>query len=1391
MALITLKPKSVAELSGEHFFIPSYQRGYRWDEVQVKALLNDLAEFENANTAGKFYCLQPLVVKPKTEGGLIVEFEVVDGQQRLTTLFLILHQLLGDHRPPPFQIRYARHDGLYDLLHSPGDPTAEQRFLSPDYSFLRKADKTVKEWLESHPSQRFPSLTSPDGRCAKFIWYELDSEAAPVFTRLNAGKIKLKDPELIRALFLRKDAAHETERQQIALRWDQMERRLHQPEFWGFLVEKRPKNEEPEDEETRIGRLFRWIAERKNWPVGERVMFDRIYQELSDPKSRSKFWAELEELFATLEAWFEDNRLYHLVGFLIHQGGSVPELLEQARKTLKTVFLQDLKREIRKKVLGEKVTKGGIEFYLRGLNYNDHDSVIRTVLLCFNLATLEPETNHASSVRFSFHVYRDVDWDLEHIRATAERPPDGVVQLKAALEAISEYWTNSDRNPGTLIDTVKKIPDALARGSQATLEALYQEFRNTMEGADDLGASNGLENLTLLDAGTNRGYGNSMFAVKRAWVLGLKHEANYVLPCTRNVFAKGYSAEPKNLLNWTKTDADHYLKGIAARLEIYFEGAWDNPEPKPKGDAAAEAGDGSIRSPLEKELPEQIISARPPELTGRRQTFLQFFKTYGRVEIPLLQRDYAQGRTSAEGVRDRFLNSLRDALITKETLNLDFVYGEGGYQSGFQPIDGQQRLTTLFLLHWFLSLPANPPAEFGKDMRDSNGDPRFRYSVRPSSNQFFNKLLEHAPAFDHAALRKEIEDQPWFLPNWQQDPTVDGALTMLEAIQTKFVQLPQVASFFGKLAESGCITMDVLNLGDADISDEIYIKMNARGKELTGFEKFKAWLVKKHEILKWQPESSHDGDWKELLDGDWLDLFWWFHHQAEHPSDSVSEVYFRTMVTLAVNYHAASGVKPAESWLNADADDKEAVWEELFTESCVKKVFSDLQHLSHHAQQGGQIKVIRDSLKAAGLPLFLEKELAHSFFEGSPVTYESRVWLQAICIVLRWENPAPALELVHWFRVIRNLLAQTDVDADNLANFITQMTTLGNSAANTGSVLQAVVELKGFKNEQFEEEQRKAALMRLPDNGSEWGTEIFKAEAHQILRGQIDLLLPMENDIHRFKQRSAVFFMLLYSGGHSLGEDEFLLVRAILSQSNPIKLIYNSRLSFKVNDKDWFKLLDRNTPWPAFRAAMLKLIDDLRDQVDLKASLKTKIALPETSEPWMLDLVKHGGKLLPLSEQKWIHIPEGKWPMLYHKTNYNARDVMLGSTAALRNLMLEKLLKQTGNHWKLNPDDPWRRIELLDGESGPAVYFTNHYIRITKKLGDSVVYCQFQYDRVLVSLDPNFQSIDVEVLYPTDEIAASFKVLLAQGSDNVSDLIRTALSELSESCTAREADALL
>lgn len=563
MKEIRLRTCSVAELIDEkkRFFVPSYQRGYRWEPAEVTTLLNDLAEFETVAEPKTFYCLQPLVVMRRRDN----EWEVVDGQQRLTTIFLILKRLAANG-VPPFPIRYERHpesDGLYGLLTSLTSNPA-----SPDLHYLRRAEAEIERWLEEHKGATFPSLTNREGVgvCAKFIWQELENgdEAIGAFTRLNSGKIRLTASELIRALFLRSGECDENERLHIALRWDQMECRLQHSEFWSFLT----KKGDPSD--NRIELLFKLLAQKKKWVVAkDREIFDHFFHHLKNIQDRRDLWPEVEDLFGTLEEWFEENRLFHLIGFLVELGEPVKNLLSSSAMRGKKAFLQHLKTLIRKRLLPALVASSGINACLKGVRYDDPK--IRNILLCLNLATLDADVT--GTVRFSFDAYKTEKWDIEHIRATASRPPEGVVELKAALGAMQDYVK---RHGVTLGEDYKELLQVdLEKQPEEVLERIYNRSRGTMEGSEELDASDGLENLTLLDAGTNRGYGNSPFAVKRAWVLGLDQQAKYVLPCTRNVFTKSYSKVPINLLHWTPQDAKDYLSSIITRLTVFFADTWE------------------------------------------------------------------------------------------------------------------------------------------------------------------------------------------------------------------------------------------------------------------------------------------------------------------------------------------------------------------------------------------------------------------------------------------------------------------------------------------------------------------------------------------------------------------------------------------------------------------------------------------------------------------------------------------------------------------------------------------------------------------------------------------------------------------------------------------------
>ena len=583
---ICLSLKSIGDLRGYSFFIPSYQRGYRWEKDQVLALINDLHDFEKRRDDNhkKFYCLQPLVVMERAKD----EWEVVDGQQRLTTIFLILNRM-PPVEPPLFQIRYERHpeteQGLAGLLKS---LTSNHHATSPDLYFIQQADKTIQDWMQTHPETKLTSLTNREGNgpCAKFIWNEISNhgEAIHAFTRLNSGKIRLKDSELIRASLLQSGILAENLRQRIAIEWDRMECRLQNPEFWSFL------NGKGKAPDSRIELLFSLLA--KNKGQGDRKIFDEFFLRLNSSEKpadeREKLWQEVDELFGTLEEWFDDHCLFHLIGFLIDLRGHKPQ--ERSRLILdlrdaskpsqpppqkpktKKEFITYLKQEIRKEVLPDPKPTESVKSFLDGLNYGDSDAQIRRVLLCLNLATLMADKTQTA--RFSFAAYQEDDWDIEHIRATASREPETAEELRNVIKMMVEYHKTTNPNSVNLVsDDDQKTLDK-DTSDQESLANLYRNLRDKIEGEDEFQASDKIKNLTLLDSETNRSYGNSPFAMKRQRILGVDRK-KYLLPCTRNVFTKSYSRAPGSLLHWTQTDANDYLEAMVNVLTEFFKDTWD------------------------------------------------------------------------------------------------------------------------------------------------------------------------------------------------------------------------------------------------------------------------------------------------------------------------------------------------------------------------------------------------------------------------------------------------------------------------------------------------------------------------------------------------------------------------------------------------------------------------------------------------------------------------------------------------------------------------------------------------------------------------------------------------------------------------------------------------
>ncbi len=431
----TLETKTVAALSGLTFFIPSYQRGYRWGEVQVRQLAEDLLE---AAEAKKPYCLQPLVVCQSAEEKV---WRVIDGQQRLTTLWLLLDVLKKDHK---WQLRYERHKDVQ----KPSDISPSK----PDRFFINQAKEELEKTIPSDKKTQLSDYLNS----AFFLWYEVPKDADEheehkeyeVFARLNSGKIPLSNAELIKAELL--SAITDTrERDRYANAWDRMEQRLQDDDFWCFV---NPEPQATRFEATRIDFLFElWYRGQPNTSTKADLekdpfaIYEKARKQISEDKDWESFWEAITAIFNRLDMWYADQRLYHLLGFLMGQRKENPEvrfqrlvtLLEVAKKEPRSEFDRQVSAECRSLLLGDKKSFDEMDLPRYDGDWKARRQ-IEAILLAFNLAM----TEHAGleRTRFPFGTYRNTKWTLEHIHAQQEEggkelKQDGKIDLHADLHA--------------------------------------------------------------------------------------------------------------------------------------------------------------------------------------------------------------------------------------------------------------------------------------------------------------------------------------------------------------------------------------------------------------------------------------------------------------------------------------------------------------------------------------------------------------------------------------------------------------------------------------------------------------------------------------------------------------------------------------------------------------------------------------------------------------------------------------------------------------------------------------------------------------------------------------------------------------------------------------------
>lgn len=577
MPFANLQPVSVGDLlqSGLTFHVAAYQRGYRWTGEQVRQLIHDVQHFiQNYGRLNQnsWYCLQPLAVFSRPDGS----YEVADGQQRLTTMLIIvevLRQKLINPTGAVYTIKYETRQGSNLWLPRLHDDAEREKMKDENSDYCQLADAYEAAWTE-YDSMTPYELTFHQmillGQ-VKFIWYEPQKQATDVFNDLNAGRLSLNNAELIKALFMQaenfKKGQGDLRRKQIAIEWDKIESELHGP-LYAFA---HPACMQEYD--TRIEYLFSLIKDCKPTENNPWSIFNAYYTDyLNTPADKTSWveaqWRKLKETLDMLREWYTDRTMYHLIGFLLHEGKAVREIQqtvqnqkkEEIRKRL-TAQIQDLMPR-----LGKDDT---VADRLLRLEKGKHDATLRRVLLLFNILRSE-----GARQCFDFDAYYETEktmgWQLEHVDSNTTFEPDASQKSRDAL--IQEVMTHcDDTDVCTVLKAAKGSKDeaVIRKASDEATRYFYQDVPEAKR--LDQEEKQLLWNFVLLNAATNQSYGNALFSMKRRRILRDDNGGTYTPIGTRQVFEKAYTEVAQHMMAWTRTDAQAYLKEITDTLTPFIK----------------------------------------------------------------------------------------------------------------------------------------------------------------------------------------------------------------------------------------------------------------------------------------------------------------------------------------------------------------------------------------------------------------------------------------------------------------------------------------------------------------------------------------------------------------------------------------------------------------------------------------------------------------------------------------------------------------------------------------------------------------------------------------------------------------------------------------------------
>lgn len=598
-----------------HFYIPDYQRGYRWQKRHIHDFLDDILELDELRKKepNAWNCIQPIVllncsITTDTEEHIPTAWEVIDGQQRLTSIKLIL-EALGEKVS-------------YKLWYPPMDSCVSHGSRM-DEDFKGRVAGAVKTWLETKPEGTDRIILCNLKKNTGFIRLILNNTqpATESFTRLNINRIPLQAADLIKAMLLRRheydDApAEETAGAQaeIAAQWNEIEDAISDDRFWLMF------NRSVGSRNSRMQQLFRLAYQaiyKKDGNHSANAIF-RFFMDIikngsaeyalkkNKLQTARRVWEQLLSIYYTVREWYDDVDLYHYIGLLctisevqlvtILNAWNADKTESTTSCTAKASFKQNLLKLIRN-------TKG---FSYKGenqeelppldnLRYGQHDTAIRNALLLHNIGTIMRQNKLPQRIRsaqtdsrlkdkllqnmgnrFPFHMYRKCRWHLEHVFSRAQenndtKPRDEMVQCiqhailkhpSPELERLTKDY-NTETDIATKADIYNKIINS---PEIKTLTSLIPDEKR-----------DSIANLVLLDSTTNESYGNASFYEKRERILNSwlgkvpMKEYAYILPCTLSAFAKAYTPGATHIRCWDNADAAYYLNDMNESIKYFFE----------------------------------------------------------------------------------------------------------------------------------------------------------------------------------------------------------------------------------------------------------------------------------------------------------------------------------------------------------------------------------------------------------------------------------------------------------------------------------------------------------------------------------------------------------------------------------------------------------------------------------------------------------------------------------------------------------------------------------------------------------------------------------------------------------------------------------------------------